>query len=103
MPEVTSKSPIAQILRGMFELQPAPAGRWLFALRAAICMGAPILTGWLLEDVSGGFLASIGGFTALYGSGRPYLIRAQQLAVIALAFALVVGLGMIISPVAWLV
>jgi hypothetical protein len=48
-------------------------------------------------------MASIGGFTALYGSGRPYLNRARQLALVALAFALAVGLGLWVAPVPWAV
>ena len=66
----------------------------MFALRAAICIGAPILVGSTLGNTSAGLMASIGGFTSLYGSGRPYLSRARHLGVIALAFALVVGLGL---------
>ena len=75
----------------------------MFALRAAVAMGAPILTGWALNDISAGLMASIGGFTALYSSGRPYLYRAKQLALIAASFALVVGLGMSVIHVPWVV
>jgi uncharacterized membrane protein YccC len=92
-----------KILRGLFELRPAPAGRVWFSLRAAVCMGAPILTGWLAGDTSAGLMASIGGFTGLYGSGRPYLSRALQLAVIAFAFAVSVGIGIWVAPVSWAV
>jgi uncharacterized membrane protein YccC len=66
-------------------------------------MGTPILTGWMAGDTSAGLMASIGGFTALYGSGRPYFSRALQLAVIALAFALSVGIGIWVAPVGWAV
>ncbi len=66
-------------------------------------MGAPILTGWLAGDTSAGLMASIGGFTALYGSGRPYFSRAMQLAVIAFAFAFSVGIGIWVAPVGWAV
>lgn len=57
-------------------------------------MGAPILAGWLVVDVPAGMMAATGGFTALYGSDRPYLNRARELAAIALAFALSVGVGL---------
>jgi uncharacterized membrane protein YccC len=105
MPELQSRTTSAfrQILRGLFELRPAPAGRVWFSLRAAVCMGAPILTGWLAGDTSAGLMASIGGFAALYGSGRPYLSRALQLALIALAFALCVGIGIWVAPLGWAV
>lgn len=89
-------------LRGMFELRPAPPRRWLFSLRAACCMGAPILAGLLYDDVSAGLMASIGGFTSLYGSGRPYLNRARILGAIALGFALAVSLGMWVKLTGWM-
>jgi len=76
------------------QVRSGPPRRWRFALRAAGCMGAPILAGWLAGDVPAGMMAATGGFTALYGSDRPYANRAVELACIALAFALVVGLGM---------
>ena len=58
----------------------------------------PILAGWLADDTSAGLMAAIGGFTALYGSGRAYLHRAGQLAAIALAFALATCLGLWAAP-----
>jgi uncharacterized membrane protein YccC len=94
---------IKQILRSLFELRPAPQGRWLFALRAGVCVGVPILVGWLAGDSSAGLMASIGGFTSLYGSGRPYLSRAVELGLIAMAFAASVGLGMLVAPIGWAV
>lgn len=94
----SSNTSAVRVLRGLFELRPAPPKRWMFALRAAICMGAPILTGWVLNDTSAGLMASIGGFTSLYGSGRPYLSRAWHLALIAVAFALAVGIGLWVAP-----
>jgi len=78
----------------MARLRSGPPGRWRFALRAGFCMGAPVLAGWAAGDVSAGMMAATGGFTALYGSDRPYANRARELAAIALAFALAVGLGM---------
>jgi hypothetical protein len=43
-------SPAKQILRGLFELRPAPAGRVWLSVRAAVCMGAPILTARLAAE-----------------------------------------------------
>ena len=94
---------LSRLAHALIEVRPAPPRRWLFALRTAVCMGVPILAGWLAGDVAAGLMASIGGFTALYGSGRPYLSRALQLALIALSFALAVGLGLWVAPVAWAV
>ncbi|MDD0859407.1 hypothetical protein NHF46_20155 [Arthrobacter alpinus] len=56
--------------------------------------GAPLLVGWLTGDMSVGLMASLGAFTSLYGSGRPYLNRARLLALLALSFACSVALGM---------
>ncbi|MGD9806150.1 MAG: FUSC family protein [Hyphomicrobiaceae bacterium] len=56
-------------------------------------MGVPVLTGWAVGDITAGLLATIGAFTALYGNDRPFLNRAVHLAVIAVAFALAVSLG----------
>src|SRR5690606_10389283 len=50
-----------------------------------------------------GMMAATGGFTALYGRGRPYRSRAVELALIALAFAMVVAIGNAVSGVAWAV
>lgn len=67
--------------------------RWPFALRAAVAVAAPVLAGWSLGDTPAGLMAAIGGFTSLYGSGRPYLHRARLLGTIAIAFAAAVTLG----------
>jgi len=56
-------------------------------------MGVPVLAGWLAGDVAAGLMATIGAFTTLYGSGRPYLNRAIHLAAVAVSFALAVMLG----------
>lgn len=88
-------------VRALFRLREAKR-RWPFALRAAFCMGVPVLAGWGAGDVPAGLMATIGAFTALYGSGRPYLNRAGHLASIALSFALSVGLGVWASSEPWL-
>jgi uncharacterized membrane protein YccC len=87
----------------MWRVRRGPPQRWRFALRAAISMGVPILVGWLAGDVAAGMMAATGGFTSLYGSGRPYLSRARELAVIAAAFALSVAIGLAAAQLGWLV
>ena len=87
--------------RRVLQLNPAP-GRWRFALRAGICMAVPVLIGWLCGDSSAGLIATIGAFTALYGSGRPYLNRAGYLAAIAACFATAVALGVWAAQIPWL-
>lgn len=94
MPHSPRPPALRQQLRGMFQVRSGPPRRWRFALRAAVCMGTPILAGWLAGEVPAGMMAATGGFTALYGSDRPYINRARELALIALAFALAVGVGM---------
>jgi uncharacterized membrane protein YccC len=75
----------------MFVLRSGPR-RWPGGLRSAVCMGAPVLVGWLVGDLTSGLTATLGGFTALYGSGRPYRNRAALLAVIAVSLSAAVGL-----------
>ena len=77
----------------MFGVRSAPRS-WPSGLRAALCMGTPVLAGWLLGDLTAGLIATLGAFTGLYGGGRPYVNRAQLLAVIALSLSEAVGLGM---------
>ncbi len=64
-------------------------------------MGMPVLVGWLSGHTAAGLMAATGGFTAVYGSGRPYLSRARELALIALAFAIVTGFGLAVAPLGW--
>ncbi|GAA2537212.1 FUSC family protein [Mycolicibacterium diernhoferi] len=80
---------------------PAP-GRWKFALRAGICMSVPVLVGWLCGDTGAGLIAVIGGFTSLYGSGRPYRNRAGYLAGVAVFLAAGVALGDWAAAIPWL-
>lgn len=79
-------------LRHIFVINSVPR-RWPFALRAGICMAVPVLVGWLAGDTAAGLIATIGGFTSLYGSGHPYLNRGAFLAVVVACFAAVVALG----------
>ena len=100
MPIPPAPTPIRNPIRQLFVVQSVPH-RWPFALRAAICVAVPILVGWAVGDVAAGLIATIGGFTALYGSGRPYLNRALHLAVIAVSLALSVALGNWAAEVWW--
>lgn len=65
-------------------------------------MAVPVLVGWLAGDTAAGLIATIGGFTSLYGSGRPYLNRGGFLAVIVVCFAAAVALGDWASSSPWL-
>lgn len=85
------------VVRDLFQLRPAIPGRWRTALRSAICMATPILAGWLAGDTPAGLMAAIGGFTGMYGGGRPYLSRAQLLAVVAVGLAIAISVGLMIG------
>lgn len=67
--------------------------RWPVACRAAISIGVLVAVGWLSGHLSAGLMATLGAFTSLYASDRPYRNRAAMLAGIALSFAAVVSLG----------
>ncbi|WP_224005802.1 FUSC family protein [Paraburkholderia tropica] len=87
-------------LRALLALLASPAAkrRFPFAVRAGLCCGIPVMAGWFAGDIHAGLLATIGSFTALYGSDRPYRNRAVHLALIAFALAAVVALGICIAP-----
>ena len=93
-------SPVRNPIRQMFMVNDVQ-NRWPFALRAAACMAVPALIGWLAGDLASGLMATIGAFTSLYGSGRPYLNRGVHLGVVAVCFALAVALGDWAAEVPW--
>jgi len=99
-PSAPPPSPVDGGLRSLFVVRSAPR-RWPSGVRAAVCMGAPVLVGWLVGDLTAGLLATLGAFTALYGSGRPYFNRAGLLAVIALSLSAAVGLGIWAAAITW--
>ncbi len=84
-------------LRHLFRLRPA-ARRWPVALRAGLCMAAPAAIGWAAGDVPAGLVATLGAFTALYGTDRPYRNRAALLGAVGLSLAFLVGLETAIQP-----
>ncbi len=108
MPEPTTKPDIPPLterafqLTSLFTMTRPGARRWPFALRAALAMGVPAATGWLAGDLPAGLMATIGGFTAVYGNDRPFLNRAVHLGAIAISFALVVMIGVAAGGTQWL-
>ena len=72
------------------------------ALRAALCMGMAITAGLIAGDMRAGLLATLGVFTTLYASDRPYLNRAVILAGVALALALAAMAGVATQDHRWL-
>ena len=80
-----------------FILRPLPR-RWPWAARAALCMGVPLACGLAIGDLRAGVIASLGAFTSLYGGDRPYHNRAILLAIVALAFSLLVCFGVCARP-----
>jgi hypothetical protein len=63
------------------------------AARSALSMAVVVAAGWAAGDLSSGLVATIGAFTAVYASDRPYSNRAILLVGIALSFALSRRLG----------
>src|ERR1700754_1654017 len=72
--------------------------RWPIAFRAALSLGIPLLLSWLINgDLSAGLVATLGSFTSLYASDRPYRNRALVLAGIAITFAAAVTAGVAVQ------
>ncbi|KMO72618.1 FUSC family protein [Mycolicibacterium obuense] len=81
--------------------EPVAPPRLPVALRAAVSTAIPVLVGVAAGDLGAGLIATLGAFTSRFGVGRPYLSRAVQLAVVALALALAVAAGSWAADVAW--
>ena len=93
------RSPAA--LRGLLSLRPAPR-RWPFAARVAGCTAVLVGITWAAGDIGAGLIATLGMFTADYGSRRPYINRAVQSALIAVALAAAVTIGVWSAHADWL-
>src|SRR5690606_23136739 len=92
-----------RLLQELRQMKPPPSRRWVHAARTALAMGIPVLAGWWAGDLGAGLMATIGAFTALYCSTRPYASRAIALALIACAFAAAVLFGLWLEHWPWLV
>ncbi|MGC5627748.1 FUSC family protein [Georgenia sp. Z1344] len=57
-------------LRSLVTIAPSPP-RLAVGLRAAVAIGLPLVVATALGHTSAGFLASLGGFSILYGAGAP--------------------------------
>lgn len=79
-------------LPGLLHIRP-DVSRLPTATRVAVSTAIPLLIGWAAGDVGAGLIATLGAFTADYGSQRPYRSRGLQLAVIAAALAAAVTVG----------
>jgi hypothetical protein len=95
-----TRSPATSPIGGLFTLRPAQH-RWPFGLRAGLGAGIMVTAGLTAGNVGAGLIGTIGTFTSRYGNSRPYLNRGAQLAVIAVALAVAVTLGVWAAPVAW--
>ncbi|WP_294912579.1 FUSC family protein [Tatumella sp. UBA2305] len=82
-------------------LSPVVRQRLPFAVRVGVCCGLPVMIGYFAGNIHLGLLATLGSFTALYGSDRPYINRGWYLAVVALLLAVVVMLGMLPGNSPW--
>lgn len=93
--------PSSSAIRGILTFRPAPR-RWPFAARVAAGTAILVAIGWALGDIGAGLIATLGMFTADYGSRRPYANRAAHLAVIAVALAAAVTIGVCSAQVGWI-
>jgi uncharacterized membrane protein YccC len=84
------------------ELADGLRSRWQIGLRAALCVGVPLLAGVAAGRTSWGALASMGGFAGFYGPATPYRHRLRLTATIGVALAVVFPLGSLCSSRAWL-
>lgn len=80
-------------LRNAFRLQPS-GPRLAIAVRSSASFGLSILLGWAAFDLSAGLVATIGAFTAVYASDRPYRYRAVILGGVAFALSLATMFGL---------
>lgn len=87
-------------VRGLLTIRPAPR-RWPFAASVAASTAVLVGAGWAVGDIGAGLIATLGVFTADYGSRRPYLNRALHLAVIAMALAGAVTIGVCSAQSGW--
>jgi uncharacterized membrane protein YccC len=88
-------------MNDLLRIRPAPR-RWSFAVRVAAGTAVLVSIGWAAGDVGAGLIATLGMFTADFGSRRPYLNRAVHAAVIAVALAAAVTIGVWSAQVAWI-
>ena len=75
--------------------------RWSTALRVAVSTAIPLLIGWAAGDVGAGLIATLGAFTADYGTDRPYRNRGAQLGIIAVGLAAAVTVGAWAATAIW--
>ncbi len=79
----------------------APSGpRWPVGLQAALAISIPVAVGTLAGNTGLGIQASMGAFTALYGTRLAPLDRLRMLPVVALGFVITVASGVLFSATA---
>jgi len=87
-------------LRAIVALRPAPP-RWSIAIQAGLAIALPIAVFTVIGREDLGLLASTGGFTALYLTGRSRRTRAGLLPLVALALLLSAAVGVLGSAAIW--
>lgn len=78
------------------------AGRWPFALRAAVAVAGPVLVATLLGQPRLGLMTGLGAFTVLYGAGAAGRHRAILLPTVGLGLIAAASLGALTHTNAWL-
>ncbi|MFD7130854.1 FUSC family protein [Streptomyces sp. NPDC059894] len=88
-------------LAAFFRFTPAP-GQWRSALRTTVVMAVPILVITAVVGPDVGPMALFGSMTALWDTGQPLRPRLRTFAVVACVLPGSMALGVLISPVPWL-
>jgi uncharacterized membrane protein YccC len=88
-------------LRKLFALNHSP-WRWSEGVEAGFANALAMMTFWLAGHLSLGLIASLGAFTALYGTTMPQYHRLRTLPLVATGFVAASVLGVLFAANAWL-
>jgi Fusaric acid resistance protein-like len=88
-------------LRTLFAFNDGP-WRWAAGVQAGFANALPIATFSLTGHLSLGLVASVGAFTALYGTTMPLRERLRVLPLVAMGFVAASVLGVLCAANAWL-
>lgn len=76
--------------------------RWGLGVQAAIATGIPVALFTLTNHPVMGSMASLGGYTVLYGAGRPLRQRLPAMLLVALGFGIASWIGVLVSGNEWM-
>ena len=76
---------------------------WHLPIIAGVCVGTPLLIGFLIDDIAAGKLASIGALVILYCQSNNLVSRMMNLMVCGFGFILSFTIGAVFSFSGWVV